>query len=137
MPQTPVAAVMLVEGAGGLMVPLISTYTYADLARELGLGVIVVVGNRLGAINHALLTMEHASCLSLNVCGYVLNELESERTPATTTNAETLEELTRVQSLGRIPFLGPNKDGVTPERRPDLADLFIKNIEIGHLKGIM
>jgi len=128
---------MLVEGAGGLMVPLVSTYTYADLARELGLGVIVVVGNRLGAINHALLTMEHASCLSLNVVGYILNELQSERTPATTTNAETLEELTRVQCLGKIPFLRPDKDGAAPERRTDLGDLFIRLVEIDYLKGIM
>ena len=48
---------MIVEGAGGLLVPLLSNYTYADLARELGLAVLVVVGNRLGAINHALLTV--------------------------------------------------------------------------------
>jgi len=128
---------MLVEGAGGLMVPLVETYTYADLARELGLGVIVVVGNRLGAINHAILTMEHASCLGLNVCGYVLNELQSERTPATTTNGETLNELTRVQCLGRIPFLRPDKDRTAPEQRNDLGNLFLKYLEIGYLKEIM
>jgi dethiobiotin synthetase len=128
---------MIVEGAGGLMVPLVSTYTYADLARQLGLGVIVVVGNRLGAINHAILTIEHASCLGLNVCGYILNELESERTPATTTNAATLQELTRVKCLGKIPFIAPDAEGTVPERRSDLAGIFQKHTDIAYLKEIM
>lgn len=128
---------MIVEGAGGLMVPLVSTYMFADLARELGLGVIVVVGNRLGAVNHAILTMEHASCLGANVCGYILNELEEERTPATATNAETLQELTRIKCLGKIPFIPPNADGTPPEQRSDLADFFMKHTDIAHLKEIM
>lgn len=128
---------MIVEGAGGLMVPLVSTYTFADLARELGLGVIVVVGNRLGAVNHSILTMEHAACLGVNVCGYILNELQDERTPATTTNAQTIQELTRVARLGMIPFIGPDADGAPPEQRRDLGELFLKHTDIAHLKEIM
>ena len=54
--------VTLVEGAGGLMVPLLPSYTYADFARVFKLPILIVAANRLGAINHLLLTLEHASC---------------------------------------------------------------------------
>ena len=129
---------MLVEGAGGLLVPLRPSYTYADLAREIGLPILVVVGNRLGAINHALLTLDHAACLNLKVSGYVLNDMEGERTPATDTNADTLAEMTRVPCVGRIPFLrasGPGT-GAPQETRPDLGALFRRHIEFDNLAKI-
>ncbi len=130
---------MVVEGAGGLLVPLHSSYTYADLARELGLLVLVVVGNRLGAVNHALLTLEHAACLNLKVSGYFLNDIESESTPATATNAQTLEEMTRVPCVGKIPFLRPQRGsaGAPPERRADLGSLFERHARLDYLKRIL
>ncbi len=130
---------MVVEGAGGLLVPLNSNYTYADLAREIGLAVLVVVGNRLGAINHALLTLEHAACLNLKVSGYILNDMEGEKTPATDTNAETLAEMTRVPRVGRVPFLrasGPGR-AAPLETRPDLGDLFRRHTEFDHLQQVV
>lgn len=127
---------MLVEGAGGLLVPLRPSYTYADLAREISLPVLVVVGNRLGAVNHALLTLEHAACLNLKVSGYILNDMDSERTPATATNAETIREMTRVPCVGRVPFLRtPGQGtGAPQETRPDLGVLFQRHIEFDYLK---
>lgn len=130
---------MLVEGAGGLLVPLHPSYTYADLAREFGLAVLVVVGNRLGAINHALLTLEHAACLNLKVCGYILNDMDSEKAPATDTNADTLREMTRVPCVGRVPFVRPSGPGTNtpPETRPDLGALFQRHSEFDYLTRIM
>jgi dethiobiotin synthetase len=96
--------VTLVEGAGGLMVPLLPSYTYADFARVLKLPVIVVAANKLGAINHLLLTLEHASCKGLTVLGYVLNALSNERSLAAETNREVLFGLTGAQCLGELPF---------------------------------
>ena len=128
---------MVVEGAGGLLVPLVSTYTYADLARELGLAVVVVAGNRLGAVNHTLLTLEHAACLGLDVSGYILNDVESESTPAAATNAQTIGEMTRTPCLGRIPFLRAQGDAGEPETRPDLGSLFKRHTEFGHLEEIL
>ncbi len=128
---------MLVEGAGGLMVPLVSDYTYADLARELGLAVLVVVGNRLGAINHAILTLEHGACMGLNICGYILNDMESEGTPATATNARTLQEMTRIPCLGKIPFLGAPSAAGPQETRSDLGSLFQRQVQLDYLKQIM
>jgi dethiobiotin synthetase len=95
----------LVEGAGGLMVPLLSSYTYADLAKVLKLPLIVVAANRLGAINHLLLTLEHASCKGLCTLGYVLNSTSNETSLAADTNREVLTHLTAVPCLGELPFI--------------------------------
>jgi len=95
----------LVEGAGGLMVPLLPSCTYADFAAVLKLPLIVVAGNRLGVINHLLLTLEHASCKGLSVLGYVLNQIENQPTLAAETNREALFTLTSVPCLGEIPYV--------------------------------
>jgi len=97
--------ITIVEGAGGLLVPLLPHYTYADLAKLLKLPVLVVAANRLGSINHLLLTLEHASCRGLRVLGYVLNHLESQPSLAAETNAEALRYLTAVPCLGEIPYI--------------------------------
>lgn len=97
--------ITLVEGAGGLLVPIVPSYTYADLAKLLKLPLVVVAANRLGVINHLLLTLEHASCRGLRVLGYVLNHLESRPSLAAETNAEALLSLTAVPCLGEIPYI--------------------------------
>jgi dethiobiotin synthetase len=96
---------VIVEGAGGLMVPILPSYTYADLAGVLKLPVIVVAGNRLGVINHLLLTLEHAACRGLGVLGYVLNRTERESSLAAETNREVLASLTAIPCLGELPHL--------------------------------
>ena len=111
--------ITIVEGAGGLLVPLLPHYTYADLAKLLKLPVIVVAANRLGAINHLLLTLEHASCRGLRVLGYVLNHLESQPSLAAETNTDALRYLTAVSCLGEIPHI----EGVETQRS-SLIDLF-------------
>jgi dethiobiotin synthetase len=97
--------VTLVEGAGGLMVPLLASYTYADFARVLKLPVLVVAANRLGVINHVLLTLEHASCKGLKVLGYVLNRISNDYSLAAETNREALFGLTGAPCLGELPFI--------------------------------
>ncbi len=97
--------ITLVEGAGGLMVPLLPSYTFADFARVAKLPVIVVAANKLGVINHLLLTLEHASCQGLTLLGYALNRLSDEPSLAAETNREVLSGLTGVACLGELPFL--------------------------------
>jgi dethiobiotin synthetase len=97
--------ITLVEGAGGLMVPLLPSYTYADFARVVKLPTLVVAANRLGAINHLLLTLEHASCKGLRVLGYVLNQIQSEPSLAADTNRAAVSTLTSVPCLGEISYL--------------------------------
>jgi dethiobiotin synthetase len=107
--------VTLVEGAGGLMVPLLPSFTYADFARAAKLPLIVVAANRLGAINHLMLTLEHALCKELSVIGYVLNRPIEQISLASDTNREVLFNLTGVPCLAELPFLtSAGSEGVFP-----------------------
>ncbi|MBL0285293.1 MAG: dethiobiotin synthase [Zoogloea sp.] len=97
------ADVVLVEGVGGFRVPLGEDYDTADLARDLGLPVILVVGMRLGCINHALLTAEAIAARGLGLAGWVANQID----PAMLRFDQNLEALTRRLSaplLGVVPF---------------------------------
>jgi dethiobiotin synthetase len=70
------AEVVIVEGAGGFLVPINQQQTLADLAVELDLPIILVVGIKLGCINHALLTVEAIQARGLKLAGWVANEIE-------------------------------------------------------------
>lgn len=121
--------VTLVEGAGGLMVPLLPSYTYADFARVLRLPAIVVAANRLGMINHLLLTLEHARCKGVSVLGYVLNRLESEASLATETNREALSTLSAVRFAGELPYFA-NLHSVSQASLDGFAEQFdLRTIE--------
>jgi dethiobiotin synthetase len=124
--------VTLVEGAGGLMVPLLPSYTYADLAYVLKLPVIVVAANRLGMINHLLLTLEHASCKELRVLGYVLNQIENPPSLAAETNPEALFTMTAAPCLGEIPYL----QGVG-DKEPCVADRLKEQLGLRFLTTLL
>ncbi len=99
--------VVLVEGAGGIAVPLTWNFNYADLAATLDLGVILVVANRLGCLNSALLSIEYARSRHLRINGYILNDTEPLSSPATRSNAESLSRLTEVPALGSVRYKEP------------------------------
>lgn len=94
--------VVLVEGAGGLAVPITWQKNYADLANELGLEIVLVVANRLGCLNSTLLTLDYAAHRKLRVKGYILNQADEEKSPASVTNADALRRLTAVPCLGSV-----------------------------------
>lgn len=71
------ADTVIVEGAGGFCVPLNDTATSADLARELALPAILVVGMRLGCLNHALLTAQAIRAQGLTLAGWVANHVDA------------------------------------------------------------
>jgi dethiobiotin synthetase len=98
--------VLLVEGAGGLLVPLTAATSFADLAARLRARVVVVVGSRLGAINHALLTFDALARRDLTVAGYVVNRLGSADDLAIATNEALLAALATVPRLGIFPWIG-------------------------------
>ena len=70
------AEVVIVEGAGGFLVPLNKTETLADLAVQLNLPIVLVVGIKLGCINHALLTVEAIKSRGLILAGWVANQID-------------------------------------------------------------
>lgn len=112
----------LVEGAGGLLVPLAGRATFADLAARCRLPLVIVVGNRLGCVNHAALTMRVAESAGLAVAGYVINALRPEADLAMQTNIELLHE-TLGPSLGVFPWVGDVPcDEATRDRLADIAN---------------
>ena len=94
---------VVVEGVGGFRVPLGDTEDTADLARALGLPVILVVGLRLGCLSHALLTAEAIERRGLTLTGWIGNHIDPamERQAA---NAAALGQRLNAPCLGLLPF---------------------------------
>jgi dethiobiotin synthetase len=114
----------LVEGAGGWRVPINARETLADLAKSLQLPVILIVGVRLGCINHALLTCEAIVRDGLPVAGWVANCIDAAM-PALQENIETLRIRLPAPCLGVVPFLN--------ECKPDAVAQYLDDAEINGL----
>lgn len=97
---------VIIEGAGGLLVPIRRDYFMMDMARDFALPLIVVASPALGTINHTLLTVRHALAGGLAVAGVVINFI---RPPAGSlaekTNSDILKKLSPVPLLGILPFI--------------------------------
>jgi dethiobiotin synthetase len=98
------ADVVLVEGEGGWRVPLGPDGGVAELASTLGLPVILVVGLRLGCINHALLSAAAIRASGLQLAGWVANRIDPDMAEIEG-NIATLEQHIQAPCLGKIPYL--------------------------------
>lgn len=106
------ADLVLVEGAGGWRVPLSMRESLARLPQLLELDVILVVGMKLGCINHAILTAEAIARDGLRLAGWVANHVDPEMS-CPDENLATLETLFRAPLLGRVPWMeDPSADAV-------------------------
>jgi dethiobiotin synthetase len=95
---------LVVEGAGGLYVPLVGThFLVLDLIRWLGLPLAVVAKSGLGTINHTALTVKAALAVGIEVAGVILNRYPDNPGLAAATNPGVIEALTGVPILGRLP----------------------------------
>ncbi len=96
---------VIVEGAGGIMVPLAGRYTYLDLVEELGLPVLIVAHPGLGTINHTLLTMEAMRSRKIAVAGVVFNYATSGKMGAAErTNPGVIQECSGMPITGVVRF---------------------------------
>lgn len=112
----------LIEGAGGWRVPLADQDNLSDLAMALDLPVILVVGVRLGCINHALLTAEAIAQDGLQLAGWVANIIDA-KTARLEENLATLAERIPAPCLGRVPKLKlPTAETVAEHLQLDLLD---------------
>ncbi|MFO7641371.1 MAG: dethiobiotin synthase [Candidatus Competibacteraceae bacterium] len=102
------AEVVWVEGVGGFRVPLDERIDAADLARILNLPVVLVVGMRLGCLNHALLTVEAVARRGLILAGWVANRIDPEM-------ARFAANLDTLQARLDAPLLGVAPHGASPE----------------------
>ncbi len=122
---------ILVEGAGGLLVPLRERYLISDLIQLFQLPLLIVAASRLGAINHTLLTVRCAQSLKIEVVGVILNNLEEEGDLASQSNSFILQQLLDVPLLCVLPFI-PRIRGLKKE---GLADLIGERISLSVLVG--
>jgi dethiobiotin synthetase len=100
------ADIVIVEGVGGFLVPLGERDDAADLAVRLALPVILVVGMRLGCLNHALLTAEAIAARGLNLVGWVANRIDPRMAKAAE-NIAALRERISAPLVGEVAFLSP------------------------------
>ncbi|NYE62623.1 dethiobiotin synthetase [Duganella sp. 1224] len=108
---------VVVEGVGGFIVPLNDEFDTADLAEQLELPVVLVVGLRLGCISHALLTVEAILSRGLKLVGWVANETQADM-PFADENVAALAQRIPAPLLGRVPRL----DEPTAEAAADHID---------------
>jgi dethiobiotin synthetase len=106
---------VIAEGAGGWLAPISATQTMADVAEKLALPVILVVGLRLGCLNHALLTRDALRSRGLTFGGWIANKLLTEM-PLARANIETLSSRFDVAPLAVVPVAAAGTDlGRSPE----------------------
>jgi len=125
---------MLVEGIGGVQVPITRDYGMVELMRDLGLPAVVVVRYQLGTLNHTLLTLDTLKQKGIPVKGVIFNRTEPETPDAIEQDQPRLiEELSGTQVLGEFPYIDNlNTQSFSPERLKqlerciDFADLIRK-----------
>lgn len=113
-------AFLVAEGAGGLLVPLAPGYAMADLARELGLPLLVVARAALGTINHTLLTLEAAERRGLPLAGVVISHASNGLPDSDLRNLAALRDALGSRLAAEIPFLPAGEE---PDLRPLAARL--------------
>jgi dethiobiotin synthetase len=97
--------VTIVEGAGGIMVPIYKNYLFLNLVEELNLPVVIVSRPSLGTINHTLLTIEALKNKKLNILGVIINySARIKKGLPERTNPEVIEKLGRVPLLDIVPY---------------------------------
>lgn len=95
---------LIVEGVGGLMVPLTARADVSDLIRLFDLPVLLVARSGLGTLNHTLLTLHHGSRLGIQFLGIIFNRTAPSPSLADKTNPAALAERTDVPLLGTLPY---------------------------------
>ncbi len=93
---------VVVEGIGGWLVPIESDYFVADLAKQMGLPVLVVALNRLGCLSHTMLTVRSIAAHELTCAGVVLNAKDQIADTASTTNEAILRRISGVPILNAL-----------------------------------
>lgn len=123
---------VILEGAGGLCVPIQKDYLMADLVRELGCPLLIVARGSLGTINHTLLTVKYAQYQGIPILGVVINNLSQGNDPVAELNPWVIQELSGVPLLGVIPY----SSSIDVDKREigNLVGLVEENIDISGLE---
>jgi dethiobiotin synthetase len=118
--------IVLVEGAGGLLVPVTNRLLTLDLVKQLAIPLIIVGRLSLGAVNHMLLTVREAQRAGVKVAGIILNHTAQEHGLAEQTNPEVIGRFTDAPLLGAMPFVPASDRG----DRQALAGLACRHLSL-------
>ncbi len=122
---------LLVEGAGGLLVPYGDDWTAADLIQRLGLATLVVARTSLGTINHSALTVQELRRRHIPIAGLILNRVAPHPEPQEEGSFRLVASGTGLQPLGPLPWL-------TDPRNPDaLADALERALSPSSLSALL
>ena len=122
---------VVVEGIGGLLVPINYNYFVLDLAKDFGLPIIIVSRTGIGTINHTLLTVNYAMKKGLNVAGIILNySRPPENTLAEETNPEVIRQISPVPILGIFPY-------IESRERVILEKTALRSLDTGRIKNYL
>lgn len=127
---------IIVEGIGGMLVPLTKDYFVANLIREFHLPIVIVAKSGLGTINHTLLTVDAAVVRGFEIRGIIFNRLPTVNySTAEITNPKVVHELTGLPVLGALPEV----DGLDVEscRYGRLKEVFRERIQVDKMLGEM
>jgi dethiobiotin synthetase len=121
---------MLVEGAGGLLVPLDRDHDMADLARELDLPLLLVARARLGTVNHTRLTLEVARARGLAIFGVVVSHSTEEASEGDRRNLDGLRERLGEHLVAEIAFSPPHSGRSETDPTVDrVVDLIVRGLQ--------
>lgn len=116
--------IIIVEGIGGVRVPLTEQFDLLDLAFEFGLPVVIVARPNLGTLNHTLMTIDCVRAAELKIAGVVINGYNAvDSTVAEDTAAETIEKCGGVEVLAVVPF-----DETVNIEKPNLGETIIASL---------
>jgi dethiobiotin synthetase len=118
-------SMLLVEGMGGIMTPILKNYFVTDLIKEMKLPVVIVVRTKVGTINHTILTCKMCENYKIPIKGIIINNFDSGGYQVKTLERD-LESLTGIPILGTIPFIKNLSDD-------SLYRNFKKNIDVNFL----
>jgi len=132
--------IIFVEGAGGLLVPLTRKLTNLDLVLELNIPMIVVVGSKLGAVNHTLLTLNWATEKGVKILGLLINQpIPSSRFGKNLiekTNPGLIRSFTEVPILGILPYI-PSISKPRLFSKPAFTNILEAAIDIERFRTLM
>ncbi|MEK6589104.1 MAG: dethiobiotin synthase, partial [Nitrospinota bacterium] len=128
--------IVIIEGIGGILVPLNEDYFVSDLILELNIPAIIVSSPGLGTINHTILTIRHAKEIGIEIAGIIFNKSKRvvrqvHHSLAEKTNPSIIERLSGIPILGTLPHI--SSLNVANCKLGELGKRFLKNIKIDNL----
>jgi dethiobiotin synthetase len=119
--------VVLVEGAGGLLVPVTKQETMADVAKQLDIPVVIIARPDLGTINHTLLTINQAKASGLDIAGVIINRYPAgTKDIAVRTAPGLIEEYSGVNILGIV----PNISSFSSIKPGEIINIFVNCVDV-------